>query len=314
MAPQHQHRLGQVVEQGAQDRLRLRGGEVTARQTRAQDARAPRGDGRQVLPDVGAEFRERSRPDDRHHPEQLPVPLPQRQHGARPARRTDDRPLVRTAGGPPQVRAAAGDPLRGEVRLRRNVPPAAGLPAGQAGLAEQGQGAVGFQQPEHDRRRAQRGQHLRGQRAHELSAIGGQFGGGLGPERTRLGGATSRRLPAPREPSPSAAGLGSSWARTAAAISPSDIPVAADRFASWPAASAEDKPSRSISAPRAIAMTDWSAAAARMRSSSRRWRSMTAISRVTSSSLPGTIVNLSARRNAGRSQDSQRCHKGPFGS
>ena len=102
----------------------------------------------------------------------------------------------------------------------------------------------------------------------------------------------------PPGPGPSAcpdASAGNSGDRTAAAISVSGIPVAADNSASWLAASAEDRPSRSMSAPLAIATTDSPAAAARMRSSVRRWSSMTAMSRRTSSSPTVTITRLPAR-------------------
>ena len=84
-------------------------------------------------------------------------------------------------------------------------------------------------------------------------------------------------------------------ASTAAAISASGIAVAADNSASCAAASADDKPSRSISAPLAIATTDSWAAEARMRSSSRRWWSMTVIRRSMSSSRPATITRLPLR-------------------
>ena len=81
-------------------------------------------------------------------------------------------------------------------------------------------------------------------------------------------------------------------ASTAAAISVSGIAVAADSSASCAAASADDRPSRSISAPLAIATTDSWATEARMRSSSRRWWSITAIRRSMSSSRPATITRL----------------------
>ena len=81
-------------------------------------------------------------------------------------------------------------------------------------------------------------------------------------------------------------------ASTAAAISASGIAVAADSSASCAAASADDKPSRSMSAPLAIATTDSWATEARIRSSSRRWWSITVIRRSMSSSRPATITRL----------------------
>ena len=137
------------------------------------------------------------------------------------------------------------------------------------------------------RRRAQR----RGQGAGQLGTVRGQLGGRLGEQRRGPG----------RDFRPGA-GLVPGWfagtapltgsASTAAAISASGIAVAADSSASCAAASADDKPSRSISAPLAIATTDSWATEARIRSSSRRWWSITVIRRSMSSSLPATITRL----------------------
>ena len=84
---------------------------------------------------------------------------------------------------PPHVGGAARDALRRAVQLRRDVPPAAGLAAGQALLAEQHERPVGLEEPDHHRGRAERFQDLRGQGAGQLGAVGGQLGGRLGQQR-----------------------------------------------------------------------------------------------------------------------------------
>ena len=78
----------------------------------------------------------------------------------------------------------------------------------------------------------------------------------------------------------------------AAAISATGYPASSASAVSWLAASAAVQPSRSISAPLAMSMTDRAAAAERSRSSSRRWRSMTAARRRISSPLFGTLTDL----------------------
>ena len=74
----------------------------------------------------------------------------------------------------------------------------------------------------------------------------------------------------------------------AAAISATGVPDSAASAASWLAASVAEQPSRSMSAPLAMSMTERAAALERARSSSCRWRSMTAARRRMSSPLFGT--------------------------
>ena len=92
-----------------------------------------------MLADLGREGRDRLGPAGLHDAEQLAVPLAERQDNPGAAGRAGDRDAVRlrTTRAPPQVSGAPGDPLRQAVQLRRDMPPAAGLPAGQAGRTEQ---------------------------------------------------------------------------------------------------------------------------------------------------------------------------------
>jgi hypothetical protein len=174
----HEHRVGQAVQQGEDRRLRLRGRQVTVGEPGRHHPCAARRQGRQMLADLGGECGERPRPDGFHHPEQLTVPLAQGEDHPGPGGRSDDRRVVagRPAGGPPQVSGAASDPLSRAVKLGRDTLPAVGLADRQARLAEQLQSPVHFEQPERDRGRPERDQHLPGQHGDELGAVGGQLG------------------------------------------------------------------------------------------------------------------------------------------
>ena len=141
-----------------------------------------------------------------------------------------------------------------------------------------------------------------GQRADELGAVGGQLGRGLGHQRARPrrpAGPAGRRRPgsppaaafirwprhrptarSPVTPAPTAAARGPRAATGPRRPSrPAGSRSAADSSASWLAASAEDRPSRSISAPLAIATTDSAGGCGADLVQIRRWRSMTAASR-----------------------------------
>jgi hypothetical protein len=145
----HEHRVGQAVQQGVDGRLRLGGGQAAVREAGADDPRAARGERGQVLARPRAELRQRLGPAHLHHAEQLAVPLAQHEHGPGAVRTADDSRgvVVRTAFGPPQVCGTPGDALSGTVQLRRDMPPPAGLAAGQPCLAEQRERTVGFEQP-----------------------------------------------------------------------------------------------------------------------------------------------------------------------
>ena len=135
----HEHRVGHAVQQGVDGRLRLGGSQAAVREAGADDPRAARGERGQVLARLRAELRQRLRPARLHHAEQLAVPLTQREHRPAAVRAADDRRgvVLRTTRVPPQVCGAPGDALSGTVKLRRDVPPAADLAAGQPRLAEE---------------------------------------------------------------------------------------------------------------------------------------------------------------------------------
>ena len=246
--PDHEHRLGQAVEQGVDRLLGVRGGQVAVRQPGRDHPGAAGRQRGQVLADLGGEGHG-SRPADLHHAKQLTAALAQREHGAGAVRDPGHRGRVGVlaAFAPPQVGGAVGDPLGRAVQLRRDVPPAAGLAAGQALLAEQHERPVGLEEPDHHRGRAERVHDLRGQGAGQLGAVGGQFGGRLGEQRRRDLAAAGLRAraapgrecrclvrPGPRRPSRPA---GSRSPRTARRAAPRPRPRtgrAAPSARPWP--------------------------------------------------------------------------------
>ena len=182
--PDHEHRLGQVVEQGVDRLLR------DARRPGRRGPGGPRSPGRS--PPASEDRCWRTLAVKAIEPGQLtsitPSSSPLRSRNASTARAPSGSPAAgagseSAALAPPQVGGTVSDPLGRAVQLRRDVPPVARLAAGQALLAEQHEGPVALEEPDHHRGRAERVHDLRGQGAGQLGAVRGQLGGRLGEQR-----------------------------------------------------------------------------------------------------------------------------------
>ena len=220
----------------------------------------------------------------------------QRQHGpcaARPAADQRRGLARRRAAGPPGVQAAAGRPLRDAVHIGMNPAPPAGLAGPEPGLAGQLQAAVGLGQPERHGGGARRGQGLFQHGGGDASPVRSELGGGTRPVRPwpRRRGAGP---PRPRPPPPSTAGMTSPV--ICAASSRMLVPESLDRASSCSWACAAEQCSRSISTPRARSTAERAAAWAASRSSSRRCRAMSALSRRNSAPLAAVKVGLPGER------------------
>ena len=224
-----------------------------------------------------------ARPAGLHHAEQLTAAFAQREHHPGAIRHSRSPGRGRFPGG---RRSTTGRRRRGPP-AERGSPAAAGYDA--SGWPRRGTGRCSpssASAPSASRSqsttaaRAERLQDLRGQGAGQLGAVDGQFGRRLGQQRRGLGpgclAPPSGRHAGPGGPGRRRPLAGRVGPRTAARPGP--------RRPSRPAGSRSPRtarqavrrprpttgPSRSIRAPLAIATTDSPAAAARMRSSSRR--------------------------------------------
>ena len=296
--PGQQHRVRDLVERGEDGGRRRPRPDVAVGEAHAEHVGEAGHHRRQQAPGVGVELPPRLSPPGLGHAEQdaRPVAEARAPRGPRSVPRAPRRPPGRTAAAPPPTtgprrwrrpaapgsRTAAAAAASGSSRCRRGRP-------GRAARARRRRQAARPRPPPPRTsvpagRPARRPVRRRPWRASSPPA--------RATRRPRPAAARARATPPRRAAPPAPAGRpigraeaggaesagadGGSCRSTAAAISVTGMPAAAAMSASWRIAATGDSPCRSISTPRAIAATSAACASARARTSSRRWRSMTA--------------------------------------